>query len=115
MPPATTYLWKETYRAHGERLQRQSAAATNTRWYTGKPQDRETGCSVIVIVIIHETGSHLAGGNIRIGISRRERGEAVEVGGQRRQGDLLGIEAARFASTEPRGKIHQPGSKRHQG
>jgi len=36
-------LWRETYRPYGERIKRDSAAAPNTRWYTGHPQDVETG------------------------------------------------------------------------
>lgn len=39
------YLWKETYQPYGARIQKQSNSANNTRWYTGKPQDDETGLS----------------------------------------------------------------------
>ena len=36
-------IWRETYQPYGERVRNESAAATNTRWYTGHPQDSETG------------------------------------------------------------------------
>jgi RHS repeat-associated protein len=36
-------VWRETYQPYGERIQNQPAAANNTRWYTGHPQDPETG------------------------------------------------------------------------
>ncbi len=39
------YLWKETYQPYGERIQKQPNSASNNRWYTGKPQDEETGLS----------------------------------------------------------------------
>jgi RHS repeat-associated protein len=39
------YLWKETYQPYGDRLQKQPNAANNIRWYTGQPQDEETGLS----------------------------------------------------------------------
>lgn len=29
------YLWRETYQPYGERIQKSTAAAGNTRWYTG--------------------------------------------------------------------------------
>ncbi len=38
-------LWKETYTAYGDRLQNAMAANTNTRWYTGHPDDSEVGLS----------------------------------------------------------------------
>jgi RHS repeat-associated protein len=37
------YLWRETYQPYGERIQKSPSAAANTRWYTGHPQDPETG------------------------------------------------------------------------
>lgn len=36
-------LWRETYQPYGERIQKQSAASGNSRWYTGHTQDYETG------------------------------------------------------------------------
>jgi RHS repeat-associated protein len=36
-------LWRETYQPYGERLRKEPAAAANSRWYTGHPQDPETG------------------------------------------------------------------------
>lgn len=39
------YLWKETYQPYGARIQKQPNSVNNTRWYTGKPQDDETGLS----------------------------------------------------------------------
>ena len=35
--------WKETYQPYGERIQKSPAAISNPRWYTGHPQDPETG------------------------------------------------------------------------
>jgi RHS repeat-associated protein len=37
------YLWKETYRPYGERIQKQPNSASNTRWYTGHPHEEDTG------------------------------------------------------------------------
>ena len=36
-------VWRETYQPYGERIRNEASAATNTRWYTGHPQDSETG------------------------------------------------------------------------
>jgi RHS repeat-associated protein len=35
--------WREQYQPYGERLQNQTAAQANTRWYTGHPHDNATG------------------------------------------------------------------------
>jgi len=37
-------LWKESYRPYGERLKKQDGG-TNAMWFSGKPQDDETGLS----------------------------------------------------------------------
>jgi len=36
-------LWKEDYKPYGERIRRQVESDKNTRWYTGHPEDKETG------------------------------------------------------------------------
>ena len=36
-------LWKETYHPYGERKQKPPNATNNPRWYTGHPEDPETG------------------------------------------------------------------------
>ncbi|MCK4743627.1 MAG: HNH endonuclease [Sulfuriflexus sp.] len=36
-------LWKEDYKPYGERIRKQSESDTNTRWFTGHPEDKETG------------------------------------------------------------------------
>ncbi len=36
-------LWRERYQPYGDRIKKEPAAATNTRWYTGHPLDPETG------------------------------------------------------------------------
>ena len=36
-------LWKEDYRPYGERVRKQVESDKNTRWYTGHPEDKETG------------------------------------------------------------------------
>lgn len=39
-------LWKENYRPYGERVANSSAATANNKlWFTGKPQDAQTGLS----------------------------------------------------------------------
>lgn len=40
---AGNVVWREQYRPYGERIRNESAASTNTRWYTGHSQDSETG------------------------------------------------------------------------
>ena len=35
--------WREQYRPYGERMLEEAEALDNTRWYTGHPQDEETG------------------------------------------------------------------------
>jgi RHS repeat-associated protein len=36
-------LWRETYQPYGERIRKEAASNSNNRWYTGHPQDPETG------------------------------------------------------------------------
>ncbi len=36
-------LWKEDYKPYGERIRKQVESDKNTRWYTGHPEDKETG------------------------------------------------------------------------
>jgi len=36
-------LWKEDYKPYGERIRKQVESEKNTRWYTGHPEDKETG------------------------------------------------------------------------
>jgi RHS repeat-associated protein len=36
-------VWRETYQPYGERIRKESTSAGNTRWYTGHPEDPETG------------------------------------------------------------------------
>jgi RHS repeat-associated protein len=36
-------VWRESYRPYGERINHQPAAGPHTRWYTGHPQDEDTG------------------------------------------------------------------------
>jgi RHS repeat-associated protein len=36
-------LWKETYQPYGERKQKSPNSTNNNRWYTGHPEDPETG------------------------------------------------------------------------
>lgn len=40
---AGSVVWRETYQPYGQRIQNDPTAANNTRWYTGHPQDTETG------------------------------------------------------------------------
>ncbi|MDG4556293.1 MAG: RHS repeat-associated core domain-containing protein [Candidatus Contendobacter sp.] len=40
-------LWKETYRPYGERLLNGARPDTNRLWFTGKPQDPDTGLSYL--------------------------------------------------------------------
>ncbi|MDG4558492.1 MAG: RHS repeat-associated core domain-containing protein [Candidatus Contendobacter sp.] len=40
-------LWKETYRPYGERLLNGASPDTNRLWFTGKPQDPDTGLSYL--------------------------------------------------------------------
>ena len=40
-------LWKETYRPYGERLLNGASADANRLWFTGKPQDPDTGLSYL--------------------------------------------------------------------
>jgi RHS repeat-associated protein len=40
---AGNVVWKEEYRPYGARIKSEPAAASNTRWYTGHPQDDDTG------------------------------------------------------------------------
>lgn len=40
---AGNVVWKEEYRPYGARIKQEPAAASNTRWYTGHPQDDDTG------------------------------------------------------------------------
>ena len=35
--------WREEYKPHGERIQKQPGSANNTRWFTSHPQDPATG------------------------------------------------------------------------
>lgn len=36
-------VWREGYRPYGQRINSEAAAADNSRWYTGHPQDADTG------------------------------------------------------------------------
>jgi len=36
-------LWKEDYKPYGERIRKQVESEKNNRWYTGHPEDKETG------------------------------------------------------------------------
>ena len=36
-------IWRESYRPYGARIDNEAGAATNSRWYTGHPQDGDTG------------------------------------------------------------------------
>ena len=36
-------VWKERYRPYGERMDKATSAQSNTRWFTGHPQDSDTG------------------------------------------------------------------------
>jgi len=36
-------LWKEDYKPYGERIRKQVESDKNNRWYTGHPEDKETG------------------------------------------------------------------------
>jgi RHS repeat-associated protein len=40
---AGTAIWKEDYRPFGERQQNEAASSNQRQWFTGKPQDSETG------------------------------------------------------------------------
>ena len=40
---AGALLWKEDYKPYGERIRKQVESDTNTRWFTGHPEDKETG------------------------------------------------------------------------
>ena len=40
---AGNVVWKEEYRPYGARIKQAPAASNNTRWYTGHPQDYDTG------------------------------------------------------------------------
>jgi len=40
-------LWKETYRPYGERLLNGAGPDANRLWFTGKPQDPDTGLSYL--------------------------------------------------------------------
>ncbi len=40
---AGNVVWKEEYRPYGARIKQEPAAGSNTRWYTGHPQDDDTG------------------------------------------------------------------------
>ena len=40
-------LWKETYRPYGERLRNGASPDANRLWFTGKPQDPDTGLSYL--------------------------------------------------------------------
>lgn len=40
---AGNVVWKEEYRPYGARIKQAPAASSNTRWYTGHPQDDDTG------------------------------------------------------------------------
>ncbi|MDG4558494.1 MAG: RHS repeat-associated core domain-containing protein [Candidatus Contendobacter sp.] len=40
-------LWKETYRPYGERLLNGASPDANRLWFTGKPQDPDTGLSYL--------------------------------------------------------------------
>lgn len=41
--PDGNVAWRETYDPYGERTTQDSASQTNSRWYTGHPEDPETG------------------------------------------------------------------------
>lgn len=36
-------VWRETYQPYGERIRKEPASSANPRWYTGHPEDAETG------------------------------------------------------------------------
>jgi len=36
-------IWKEDYKPYGERIRKQIESDKNTRWFTGHPEDKETG------------------------------------------------------------------------
>ncbi len=36
-------VWREAYRPYGERINNEAAADSHSRWYTGHPQDADTG------------------------------------------------------------------------
>ena len=36
-------IWREAYRPYGQRINHEAGAATDSRWYTGHPQDADTG------------------------------------------------------------------------
>jgi len=36
-------LWKEDYKPFGERIRKETASDGNSRWFTGHPEDKETG------------------------------------------------------------------------
>jgi len=40
---AGALLWKEDYKPYGERIRKQVDSESNTRWFTGHPEDKETG------------------------------------------------------------------------
>lgn len=40
---AGNVVWREGYRPYGQRTNNEAAAADNSRWYTGHPQDADTG------------------------------------------------------------------------
>jgi RHS repeat-associated protein len=40
-------LWKESYRPYGERLLNEASPNANRLWFTGKPQDPDTGLSYL--------------------------------------------------------------------
>ncbi len=40
---AGNVVWRESYRPYGQRIDNEPAADANSRWYTGHPQDADTG------------------------------------------------------------------------
>ena len=36
-------IWRESYRPYGARIDNEAGASANSRWYTGHPQDADTG------------------------------------------------------------------------
>ncbi len=40
---AGNVVWREAYRPYGERINNEATAGSNNRWYTGYPQDDDTG------------------------------------------------------------------------
>ena len=64
-------LWKETYRPYGERLRNGASPDANRLWFTGKPQDPDTGLSYLGGTLLQPTTGPVHGDRPESGGPRR--------------------------------------------